>query len=233
VRFVIERLTYVCGLAVAVIGWAIGLLVSDLTNVPVLYSDKSTETLNGAPSALAADQEQTCEERLAPITGAGAPVADPNAPAAQLSRFEFKNLSRKGRIGNLTIKLLSSPSCVLQVHVSGPEWTRSDKMKACDVTLKSLMPGGSLSVDVAHRATCPVQYKLVFNETNAVVRTIDSGLEGFLLQNWLHLIVGLLAVAALVFVIALVKAYRASMPPAPVPPPPPEGEVVPPKEYIA
>jgi hypothetical protein len=40
----IERLTYLCGIAVAVISWAIGQLVSDLTSVPVVHTSTVVRT---------------------------------------------------------------------------------------------------------------------------------------------------------------------------------------------
>jgi len=42
---VVERLTYLCGIAVAIISWAIGQLVVDLTTVPVVYTSTTSSGL--------------------------------------------------------------------------------------------------------------------------------------------------------------------------------------------
>ncbi|UYN96090.1 MAG: hypothetical protein KIT25_03860 [Enhydrobacter sp.] len=174
----IERLTYLCGIAVAVISWAIGQLVADLTAVPVVYT--ATEAVSAPPG----------------------------------TKFEMRNLSRSKRIGELTINFLAPTGCVTQARPGGTEWTLEAPSELTGVTVGSLMPGSVFFVNVTHAGSCKVRFGIGFKE-NTPVRVIGGGIESFLLFNWLTLIVALVLGAAVVFGLALAKAYQLSRPTAP------------------
>jgi hypothetical protein len=244
---VIERLTYLCGIAVAVIGWAIGLLVADLTEVPVLYSTKSVKATDegqmgssvpasgGAVSPATICSDLAGMPKLAGTVGLAEKGAGSTKNKRQVTTLEFKNLSRKGRISNLAVTLLSREDCQLFIGIHGIEWTRADKLEDCDAKLNSLMPGSSLSISINHLESCSVDFRLTFGADSAV-RTMGEGIESFLLLNWLNVIVGLLCAAALIFAAALVRAYQLSKVETSgsthEPSPPPEAEVLPETEEI-
>jgi hypothetical protein len=231
---VIERLTYVCGIAVAVIGWAVGLLVADLTETPVLYVSTKSSDAGVVPSGAKLTDGRSCQDLsrtggvpTKPGAALGAPTPVKPGDAATRTVLEFRNLSRKGRIKSLTITLQSDENCLLQLRVEGSEWTRENQLDDCSAVVGSLMPGNKLAITVDHVKACPVNYKFTFADA-AAVRTIDAGIESFLLENWLGLLLGLVTIGGLIFAIALAKAYSLSESPKPkaVPEPPPEPDVV-------
>ncbi|MBM3644726.1 MAG: hypothetical protein FJX02_10365 [Alphaproteobacteria bacterium] len=177
----IERLTYLCGIAVAVITWAIGQLVADLTSVPVLHmSTKSIHVSAKFPKGA--------------------------------TSLKITNLSRSKQIRDFKVNVFDeNTGCSFTTLPSGLEWVLDREEPHQLFEVHSLMPGNGLTITVNHvnKTKCNIRFSFRFSGDTGV-RMISSGVESFLLFNWLYVVVGLVVGGAVVVFFSLRKAYQLS-----------------------
>jgi hypothetical protein len=150
----LERMTFLLGISVSIIGWLFSYITTDLTSTPVLYHFMSTKTVGSGT-----------ESKLYSI-------------------IFVENLSRHAVV----------PPVTMTITTSGPK----------DGCIKGtpLPPIGD---------DCDVHVNFSFNDgapnpSNAAVRILSGGIEVFIIQNFLNIIVTLVLLFSLVFIVSFVYA---------------------------
>ncbi|MBX9947306.1 MAG: hypothetical protein K2Y40_24755 [Reyranella sp.] len=192
----IERMTYLAAAAAAIVSWLITILVSDLTDVPILYHTSST---------------------------ADAAVGGTHVSR---TRLVLINLSRSKPVIDFVVFAKGRPTeagsgldCLpddSKIYPSGIEWTSAKSAANGRLEVSSLMPGSSLRIGVEQPRGCTAAFAFAFLSTPSAdgkvvpVRVVSAGLESFLLRNWLRLIGALLALAGLTYALAFaITCWRA------------------------
>jgi hypothetical protein len=189
----LERMTFLLGISVSIIGWLFSYITTDLTSTPVLYHFMSTKTVGSGT-----------ESKLYSI-------------------IFVENLSRHAVVPPVTMTITTSgpkdgcikgtplPEGVLWTkNDSPPEYDKSDP-KHASVIFRNLMPGSSFQVDTPIGDDCDVHVNFSFNDgapnpSNAAVRILSGGIEVFIIQNFLNIIVTLVLLFSLVFIVSFVYA---------------------------
>lgn len=202
----IERMTYLAAAAAAIVSWLITVLVTDLTDVPILYHTSSTE-----------------DATVADVPAAGVTEA---TRAVSRTTLVLTNLSRSKPIVDFVVFAKGRPiepgstlACPVKdehIYPAGVEWTSIKAAELGRLEVPSLMPGSDLRVGVELPRGCAAGFSFRLPSVPPAdgkvepVRIVSSGLESFLLRHWLPLIGVLLALAGLAYALAfIVTCWRA------------------------
>jgi hypothetical protein len=173
----LERMTFLLGISVSIIGWLFSYITTDLTSTPVLYHFMSTKTVGSGT-----------ESKLYSI-------------------IFVENLSRHAVVPPVTMTITTSgpkDGCIKGTPLpEGVLWTKNDSPPEYD---KSDPKHASVIGD-----DCDVHVNFSFNDgapnpSNAAVRILSGGIEVFIIQNFLNIIVTLVLLFSLVFIVSFVYA---------------------------
>jgi hypothetical protein len=193
----LERLTFLLGISVSVIGWLFGYVTTDLTSTPALYHFVSIRTV-----------------------GSGTDLK-------LYSVVSVENLSRHGVVPPVTMTITANGSkggCIKGIPVpAGVLWTKDDSAPIFDkddprhasVTFRTLMPGSMFQVDTPVDDDCDVRVNFSFdnsapNQSVVPVRMLNGGIEVFLIKNYLMIFMCLLLSFGVIFLISFVCALMLS-----------------------